>query len=93
MAIARALVRNPDIVLADEPTGNLDSSTGTGVLELMRESAARYGQTIIMVTHDPRAASAADRVIFLGDGEVVDEMRDPDPDEILERIKVLESAG
>ena len=93
VAIARALVRNPDIILADEPTGNLDSKTGTGVLELMRESAARYEQTIIMVTHDPRAAASADRVVFLGDGQVVDEMRNPDPDEILERIKTLESTG
>ncbi len=93
VAIARALVRNPDIILADEPTGNLDSRTGTGVLDLMRESAARYEQTIIMVTHDPRAASSADRVIFLGDGRVVDELREPDPEEILERIKTLESAG
>ncbi|CAN5713382.1 ABC transporter ATP-binding protein [soil metagenome] len=93
VAIARALVRNPDIILADEPTGNLDSRTGTGVLNLMRESAARYEQTIIMVTHDPRAAASADRVVFLGDGRVVDEMRDPDPEDILERIKNLEAAG
>ena len=93
VAIARALVRNPDIILADEPTGNLDSRTGTGVLDLMRESAARYEQTIIMVTHDPRAASAADRVVFLADGRVVDELRNPDPEEIFERIKTLETAG
>jgi putative ABC transport system ATP-binding protein len=93
VAIARALIRNPYIVLADEPTGNLDSKTGAGVLELLRKSATRYGQTILMVTHDPRAASWADRVIFLSDGRVVDEARDPDPDEILERIKTLESAG
>ena len=93
VAIARALIRNPDIILADEPTGNLDSETGSGVLELLRESAARYEQTIVMVTHDPRAASWADRVIFLADGRVVDEARDLDPDGILERIKNLESAG
>jgi putative ABC transport system ATP-binding protein len=93
VAIARALVRNPDIILADEPTGNLDSKTGAGVLQLMRESAARYRQTIIMVTHDPRAASSADRVVFLGDGRVVDELRSPDQDGILERIKNLEEAG
>ncbi|CAN5853425.1 ABC transporter ATP-binding protein [soil metagenome] len=92
VAIARALVRNPDIILADEPTGNLDSRTGAGVLDLMRESAARYEQTIIMVTHDPRAAASADRVVFLGDGRVVDELLEPDPDEILERIKTLEAA-
>jgi putative ABC transport system ATP-binding protein len=93
VAIARALIRHPDIILADEPTGNLDSKTGAGVLELLRESAARYEQTIVMVTHDPRAAAVADRVIFLSDGRVVDEIRDPEPEEILERIKTLESAG
>jgi putative ABC transport system ATP-binding protein len=93
VAIARALIRNPDIILADEPTGNLDSKTGAGVLKLLRESAARYEQTILMVTHDPRAAAVADRAIFLSDGLVVDEARNPDPEEILERIKTLESAG
>jgi putative ABC transport system ATP-binding protein len=93
VAIARALIRNPDIILADEPTGNLDTKTGAGVLKLLRESAARYEQTILMVTHDPRAAAVADRAIFLSDGLVVDEARNPDPDEILERIKTLESAG
>jgi putative ABC transport system ATP-binding protein len=93
VAIARALIRNPDIILADEPTGNLDSKTGAGVLNLLKESAARYDQTILMVTHDPRAAASADRVVFLSDGRVVDEARDPDPDGILERIKNLESAG
>jgi putative ABC transport system ATP-binding protein len=90
VAIARALIRNPDIILADEPTGNLDSKTGAGVLELLRESAVRYKQTILMVTHDPRAASWADRAIFISDGRVVDEARDPDPETILERIKTLE---
>ena len=93
VAIARALVRNPDIIFADEPTGNLDSSTGAGVLDLLKESAGRYDQTILIVTHDPRAAAFADRVVFLSDGRVVDEARDPDPEGILERIKNLESAG
>ncbi len=93
VAIARALIRHPDIILADEPTGNLDSKTGAGVLGLLRESATRYEQTILMVTHDPRAAATADRVVFLSDGRVVDEARDPDADGILERIKTLESAG
>ena len=92
VAVARALIRNADIILADEPTGNLDSKTGAGVLDLLRESASRYDQTILMVTHDPRAASWADRAIFLSDGRVVDEARDPDPDEILERIRNVESA-
>jgi putative ABC transport system ATP-binding protein len=93
VAIARALIRNPDIILADEPTGNLDSKTGAGVLNLLKESATRYDQTILMVTHDPLAAASADRVVFLSDGRVVDEARDPDPDGILERIKNLEAAG
>ena len=93
VAIARALITRPDIILADEPTGNLDSTTGAEVLQLLRESAARYEQTILMVTHDPRAAATADRAVFLSDGRVVDEARDPSADEILERIKTLESAG
>jgi putative ABC transport system ATP-binding protein len=93
VALARALIRNPDIILADEPTGNLDSKTGAGVLDLLKQSAARYDQTILMVTHDPRAAASADRVVFLSDGRVVDEIRDPDQEGILERIKNLESAG
>ena len=93
VAIARALIRNPDIILADEPTGNLDSKTGAGVLDLLKQSAARYDQTILMVTHDPRAAASADRVVFLSDGRVVDEIRDPNQEGILERIKNLESAG
>jgi putative ABC transport system ATP-binding protein len=93
VAIARALIRNPDIVLADEPTGNLDSKTGAGVLELLRVSAARYGQTVVMVTHDPHAAATADRVVFLADGRVVDEAYDPDADAIFERVKTLESGS
>src|SRR3712207_6129731 len=93
VAIARALIRFPDIILADEPTGNLDSKTGAEVLGLLKESASRYDQTILMVTHDPRAASAADRAVFLSDGRVVDEARDPNPDDILERIRTLESPG
>ncbi len=92
VAIARALIRSPDIVLADEPTGNLDTKTGAGVLELLKASAALYGQTVVMVTHDPRAAATADRVVFLSDGWVVDEVRAPDADGIFERIKSLESA-
>jgi putative ABC transport system ATP-binding protein len=91
VAIARALIKFPDIILADEPTGNLDSKTGAEVLELLRESAARFEQTILMVTHDPRAAATADRAVFLSDGRVVDEATDPDQDEILERIRTLES--
>jgi putative ABC transport system ATP-binding protein len=93
VAIARALIKHPDIILADEPTGNLDSKTGAEVLDLLRESAARFEQTILMVTHDPRAAATADRAVFLSDGRVVDEAIDPDQDEILERIRTLESDG
>ncbi|MDQ3251292.1 MAG: ABC transporter ATP-binding protein [Actinomycetota bacterium] len=93
VAIARALIKHPDIILADEPTGNLDSRTGAEVLRLLKESAARFEQTILMVTHDPRAAATADRAVFLSDGRVVDEARDPDQEEILERIKTLESDG
>jgi putative ABC transport system ATP-binding protein len=91
VAIARALIKRPDIILADEPTGNLDSRTGAEVLGLLEESAARFDQTILMVTHDPRAAATAGRAVFLSDGRVVDEARDPDQDEILERIKTLEA--
>jgi putative ABC transport system ATP-binding protein len=93
VAIARALIKFPDIILADEPTGNLDSRTGAEVLQLLKESAARFEQTILMVTHDPRAAATADRAVFLSDGRVVDEARNPDQDEILDRIKTLESTG
>jgi len=93
VAIARALLRNPDVILADEPTGNLDTKTGTGVLDLLRASASRYGRTVVMVTHDPRAAARADRVVFLADGRVVDEAVRPDADEIFERVKTLENAG
>jgi putative ABC transport system ATP-binding protein len=93
VAIARALIKFPDIILADEPTGNLDSKTGSEVLELLRESAARFEQTILMVTHDPRAAATAGRAVFLSDGRVVDEAIDPDQDEILQRIRILESDG
>src|ERR671921_1528748 len=93
VAIARALITFPSIILADEPTGNLDSRTGAEVLELLKESAARFEQTILMVTHDPRAAATADRAIFLSDGRVVDEAIDPDQEEILQRIRILESDG
>lgn len=93
VALARALICRPDVILADEPTGNLDSKTGAGVLQLLGTSATRYDQTVVMVTHDARAAAVANRVIFLADGRVVGEAHDPDEDEILERIKTLESAS
>jgi putative ABC transport system ATP-binding protein len=89
VAIARALIRNPDIILADEPTGNLDSKTGAGVLKLLKESAARYDQTILMVTHDPLAAASADRVVFLSDGRIVDDVPRMSVEEILDHLKRL----
>ena len=87
VAVARALNARPDIVFADEPTGNLDSRSGAEVLDFMRRAVREYGQTIVMVTHDPGAASYADRVIFLNDGRTVDEMSDPTPDSVLDRLK------
>jgi len=75
VAIARAFVNDPEIVLADEPTGNLDSKSGTAILELLRKTCNDLGATIVMVTHDPRAASYADRVVFLKDGEIVRELK------------------
>ncbi|WP_262851332.1 ABC transporter ATP-binding protein [Mumia quercus] len=86
VACARALVGRPTIVFADEPTGNLDSTSGAEVLKFLQHSVRELGQTIVMVTHDPVAASYTDRVVFLADGKVVDEMRDPRPDTILERM-------
>ncbi len=84
VAVARALVSRPRIVFADEPTGNLDSKAGAEVLQLLRDAVDEHGQTVVMVTHDPVAAAYTDRVVFLADGKVVDEVRDPDRDGILE---------
>jgi putative ABC transport system ATP-binding protein len=78
VAIARAFANDPEIVLADEPTGNLDSKSGTAILELLRRACSELDATIVMVTHDPRAASFADRVVFLKDGEIVRELRNDD---------------
>ena len=91
VAGARALVSRPEIVFADEPTGNLDSRSSAELLGFLREAVSTYGQTILMVTHDANAASYADRVVFLADGRVVDEMRDPTADRVLDRLKSLES--
>ncbi len=94
VAIARAFVTNPSIVLADEPTGNLDSKNGEEILNLLRHSCDELGQTIIMVTHDPKAASFADRVVFLKDGSVFGELRldgaRGETAKILEQLKTLE---
>ncbi|MEJ7834285.1 MAG: ABC transporter ATP-binding protein [Nocardioides sp.] len=84
VAVARALVSRPRIVFADEPTGNLDSRSGAEVLELLRRSVDDHGQTVVMVTHDPIAAAWTDRVVFLADGLVVDEVRNPDRELVLE---------
>ena len=89
VAVARALASRPDIIFADEPTGNLDSTTGSEILTFMRRAVDDLGQTIVMVTHDPVAASYADRIIFLADGKIVDEMRDPSPERVLDRMKNL----
>jgi putative ABC transport system ATP-binding protein len=87
VAVARALAGQPDVIFADEPTGNLDSHTGAEILDFMRRAVREYGQTIVMVTHDPNAASYADRVIFLGDGRIVDEMAEPTAEKVLDHIK------
>jgi putative ABC transport system ATP-binding protein len=89
VAIARALVSRPTILFADEPTGNLDSRTGEEILGLLRASADEYGQTIVMVTHEPRAAAIADRVLFLADGQIVRELGTTSAAEVLEVISGL----
>ncbi|WP_139977619.1 ABC transporter ATP-binding protein [Nocardioides litoris] len=86
VAVARALMSRPRIVFADEPTGNLDSRSGAEVLELLRASVDDHGQTVVMVTHDPVAAAWTDRVVYLADGRVVEEQRDPDRDAVLQTM-------
>jgi putative ABC transport system ATP-binding protein len=87
VAVARALAARPEIVFADEPTGNLDSHAGAEILTFMRRAAHEFGQTIVMVTHDPVAASYAGRVVFLNDGRIVDEMTEPTAERVLDRMK------
>ena len=89
VAVARALLSRPDIIFADEPTGNLDSRSGREILAFMRRAVDEFSQTIIMVTHDPIAAGYADRVIFLADGSVVDELANPTADSVLDKMKSL----
>jgi putative ABC transport system ATP-binding protein len=89
VAIARALASKPDIIFADEPTGNLDSKTGTEVLQFMRRAVSDLGQTIVMVTHDATAASYADRIVFLADGKVAGEMFAPTAQKVLDYLKHL----
>ncbi|PFG41089.1 putative ABC transport system ATP-binding protein [Georgenia soli] len=93
VACARALASRPEIIFADEPTGNLDSRSGADVLGFLRTSVRELGQTIVMVTHDPVAASYADQVLFLADGRLVDQMADPTADRVLERMKAFDPAG
>ncbi|KQY38701.1 MULTISPECIES: ABC transporter ATP-binding protein [Nocardia] len=91
VACARALVGKPEIIFGDEPTGNLDSHSSGEVLSILRASVDEFGQTVVIVTHDPRAAAYSDRVVFLADGRIVDELRDPTQDSILDRMKALET--
>ncbi len=90
VACARALVGRPEVIFADEPTGNLDSRSGAEVLGFLRNSVREHGQTIVMVTHDPNAASYADHVVFLADGQIVSELSDPTADAVLDRLKSLD---
>jgi putative ABC transport system ATP-binding protein len=89
VACARALMNKPDLVFADEPTGNLDSNSSADLLAFLRRSVTELGQSIVMVTHDPRSAAYTDRVVFLADGKVVGELEKPTADSILERMRTL----
>jgi len=93
VACARALVSRPEVIFADEPTGNLDSRSGAEILTFLRQSVRDFGQTIVMVTHDPNAAAYADRVIFLADGHVVDQLTGPTAETVLDRMKSLDNAA
>ncbi|MCZ7414707.1 MULTISPECIES: ABC transporter ATP-binding protein [unclassified Streptomyces] len=93
VAVARALAARPDIIFGDEPTGNLDSRAGAEVLGFLRRSVDELGQTIVMVTHDPVAAAYADRVLYLADGRIVDEMRRPTAEMVLDRMKAFDTVG
>ena len=89
VAIARAMITKPDVIFADEPTGNLDSTSRGEVLRILRTSVDTMAQTVVMVTHDPVAAAHADRVLFLADGRVVDELTEPTADRVLDHLKSL----
>jgi putative ABC transport system ATP-binding protein len=93
VAVARALAARPEIIFGDEPTGNLDSRAGAEVLGFLKRSVDELGQTIVMVTHDPVAASYADRVLYLADGRIVDEMYHPTADLVLERMRHFTPGG
>jgi putative ABC transport system ATP-binding protein len=89
VAIARALVTKPTVVFADEPTGNLDSKTGGEILELLHDAVDSYGQTLVMVTHETRAAAIADRVLFLADGRIVRDLGQAGEEEIIETVRAV----
>jgi putative ABC transport system ATP-binding protein len=89
VACARALLCRPDVIFADEPTGNLDSRSGAGVLDFLRRCVRELGQTVVMVTHDPNAAAYADRVVLLADGRLVGELTEPTPDRVLDALRRL----
>ena len=93
VACARALAGRPSIIFADEPTGNLDSRSGAEILSFLQSSVRELGQTVVMVTHDPAAASYADRVVFLADGRIVDEMHGPTADSVLDRMRRFDAVG
>ncbi|MFJ9416316.1 ABC transporter ATP-binding protein [Streptomyces sp. NPDC101227] len=93
VAVARALAAQPEIIFADEPTGNLDSRSGAEVLGFLRESVQAMGQTVVMVTHDPVAAGYADRVVFLADGRIVEELHEPTAGAVLDRMRLFDSKG
>jgi putative ABC transport system ATP-binding protein len=90
IAVARALAGRPEVIFADEPTGNLDSRSSAEILAFMRDAVDSFGQTIVMVTHDPLAAAYAQRVVFLADGRIVDELDDPTADSILDKMRTLD---
>ncbi|MFI6087802.1 ABC transporter ATP-binding protein [Streptomyces sp. NPDC051218] len=93
VAVARAFAGRPDVVFADEPTGNLDSRSGDEVLRLLGRAVRQMGRTVVMVTHDPVAAAHADEVVFLADGRLVDRMADPTADKVLDRLKAFDAKG
>ncbi|GAB2899759.1 ABC transporter ATP-binding protein [Streptomyces mayteni] len=93
VAVARALAARPEIIFGDEPTGNLDSRAGAEILGFLRNSVRELGQTVVMVTHDPVAAAYADRVIFLADGRIVDDMPEPTAERVLEHMKRFDAKG
>ncbi|MFD8549025.1 ABC transporter ATP-binding protein [Streptomyces sp. NPDC059649] len=93
VAVARALAARPEIIFADEPTGNLDSRSGAEVLGFLRESVQAMDQTVVMVTHDPVAAGYADRVVFLADGRIVEELHRPTADTVLDRMRLFDAKG